>query len=290
MIARARFSPYISQDEVSGELANYYEKQWHFKTRKQEINPHLHRLNLSSEANVEQVINTINKKFQGNDDRTQMLRRQMARDVGLEATYIASLEKKITGEEQYVREMEQAKTALLELQGSIKDIVAQTLPSVVKAMNFAKDKLFKTPESAVKTVATAVTAPTLMKAGAKYGVLAGGTLGSVAGPVGTVVGGAVGGLIGTGAGLLSAYGIGNGIANKLTGLNNDDTQLREHYKVNAELPTMREVASRTGNNNVTINFNGAVYNPNEITDLITNTTQNILDNNTTQKSIFYQTP
>ena len=129
-----------------------------------------------------------------------------------------------------------------------------------------------------------------MKAGAKYGVLAGGTLGSVAGPVGTVVGGAVGGLIGTGAGLLSAYGIGNGIANKLTGLNNDDTQLREHYKVNAELPTMREVASRTGNNNVTINFNGAVYNPNEITDLITNTTQNILDNNTTQKSIFYQTP
>lgn len=290
MIARARFSPYISQDEVSGELANYYEKQWHFKTRKQEINPHLHRLNLSSEANVEQVINTINKKFQGNDDRTQMLRRQMARDVGLEATYIASLEKKITGEEQYVREMEQAKTALLELQGSVKDIVAQTLPSVVKAINFAKDKLFKTPESAVKTVATAVTAPTLMKAGAKYGVLAGGTLGSVAGPVGTVAGGAIGGLVGMGAGALAAYGIGNGIANKLTGLNNDDTQLREHYKVNAELPTMREVASRTGNNNVTINFNGAVYNPNEITDLITNTTQNILDNNTTQKSIFYQTP
>ena len=294
LIARARNSVYTNREQVSGEIAGYREKQFHYFTRRQEVNTHLHRLGLTSANSIKDVIKAIKDRYVGNDDQSERQRRQIARDVGLENVYIASLEKRATLEEKYVPQMEQLQKAYKELQGQLMDISMMTIPTFNKALKSIQEHI-KTPGDVAEGIVDVIGGYFGITKGAKIGAKIGGLLGKPFGIPGTIIGNALGGVAGSGIGWATAKFAGEKahdyIDNMVQNDNNTITPAHLQYTpiVNANIPKQNEVSHMTGMPSININYYGNVYRPEEIEESVKTGIQNAFDNRDIQNSLFIQT-
>jgi len=245
LISKAKYSPYISSKEVDQEIAQYYQNQMQYVRRGYEPNKMLHTLGLNSAHDVKTVLDTIKVKYRDRDTQ-----QQMARDVGLENAFLASLEKRNTIAENQVKLMEDTSKKFHALKTAATDILSSAaLPAVNHVLTGANQILGADGSAAIgRKVAPAIGgtmgAGAGMWAGAKIGAL----LGSAFMPgVGTAVGGIAGAALGGAAGV----GLGSYI-NDLVMPKNAET-----HRVN------------NNNINLTVNNNlNGVSNPDELVEAI----------------------